>query len=138
VTAYATLADLYAYGMPLVAMGSVSVPTQQKILDGRNDYADDKMRARYRLPLGTPYPESLKQNVCMLAAWDVLMVRGYNPGTGADTNIAARGELAMKWFDDVERQRAHPNVVEAVASPGYPAPLVISKPQQGWYPGTET
>lgn len=131
-TAYATLTDLYAYGLPLVAMGSVSVGTQQKILDGRNDFADDKLRARYRLPLQTPYPASLIQNICVLAAWDVLVSRGYNPGAGADPNIATRGELALKWFDDVERQRAHPNVVEATASPGYPAPHIISKPIQGW------
>jgi phage gp36-like protein len=136
--AYAVLADLYNYGIPLVALGAVPVGTQQKILDGRNDYADDKMRARYKLPLLTPYPVSLVQNICMLAAWDLLMIRGYNPAAGADINIANRGELAMKWFDDVERQRAHPNVIEATGGgdPALPAPYVISKPQQGWFPGT--
>ncbi len=135
--AYAVLADLYVFGLPLVAMGSVSTATQQRVLDGRNDYADDKLRARYRLPLIEPYPESLKQNICMLAAWDLLMIRGYNPSAAADVNIATRGEMAMKWFDDVERQRAHPNVVESTSpTPGYAAPMVISKPLQGWYPGT--
>ncbi len=134
--AYAVLADLYAYGLPLVAMGAVSTATQQLILDARNDFADDKLRARYKLPLGTPYPVSLKQNICMLAAWDVLMARGYNPNSGADVNIATRGEMALKWFDDVERQRCHPNLVEAGSSPGYEAPLVISKTLQGWYPGS--
>lgn len=137
--AYATLTDLYALGLPLVAMGSVPVATQQRCLDARNDYADDKFRARYKLPLLAPYPDSLKQNVCMLAAWDILMIRGYNPSAAADVNIATRGEMALKWFDDVERQRAHPNVIEAAspATPGYAAPLVISKALQGWYPGTE-
>ncbi len=137
--AYATLADLYAFGLPLVAMGSVLVTTQQRVLDARNDYADDKFRARYRLPLLEPYPESLKLNVCMLAAWDLLMIRGYNPSAAADVNIAARGEMALKWFDDVERQRAHPDVRESsgVDTPSYAAPLVISKALQGWYPGTE-
>jgi phage gp36-like protein len=131
---YASLSDLYAYGMPLVVMGSVSAATQQKLLDGRNDFADDKMRARYRLPLLTPYPVSLIQNICMLAAWDVMMVRGYNPGAGADINIEARGNMALKWFDDVERQRCHPDVRESTGPdmPGYAAPAVISSPRQGW------
>src|SRR3954471_19101593 len=114
--AYATLADVYAFGLPLVAMGSVSTATQQRILDERNEYADDKMRARYKLPLQTPYPVSLVQNICMIVAWDILMVRGYNPGAAADVNIATRGEMAINWFNDVERQRAHPNVVEAAGS----------------------
>lgn len=133
VTAYAVLTDLYAYGLPLVAMGTVSTATQQKLLDARNDYADDKMRARYKLPLLAPIPESLKQNICQLAAWDVLVIRGYNPQSGADVNIRDRADMSLKWFDDVERQRCHPNVVESgTESPGYAAPLIISKPQQGW------
>lgn len=133
-TAYATLADLYAYGIPLVACGSVSTAAQQKILDGRNDYADDKLRARYKLPLQAPYPVSLVQNICMLAAWDVWMARGGSPTAGVDAQYQTRGEMALKWFDDVERQRAHPNVVEDAGSsdPGYPAPLLVSKPLQGW------
>lgn len=136
--AYAVLADLYAYGLPLVACGSVSTATQQRILDGRNEYADTKMRARYKLPLQTPYPQSLIQNICMLAAWDVWMARGGNPVAGTDTQYETRGRLALAWFDDVERQRAHPDVIEATGgdTPAYPAPQVISKPLQGWYPGT--
>lgn len=135
--AYAVLADLYAYGLPLVACGSVSTATQQKILDGRNEYADGKMRARYKLPLRQPYPVDLVQNVCMLAAWDVWMARGGNPAAGTDLQYQTRGEMALKWFDDVERQRCHPNVLEANGdAPNYPAPQVLSKPLQGWYPGS--
>ncbi len=132
--AYAVLADLYAFGLPLVAMGSVSTAVQQRCLDGRNEYADDKMRARYKLPLQTPYPDSLKQAICQLSAWDVLVIRGYNPQSGADVSIRERADLALKWFDDVERQRAHPNVIEATGSddPGYAAPLIISAHRQGW------
>lgn len=139
-TPYAVLANLYVYGMPAVAMGAVLVSTQQSILDGRNDYADDKMRARYALPLRTPYPVSLIQNICMLAAYDCMMVRGFNPAAGADVAIKERAEMALKWFDDVERQRAHPNVVEAAggAGPGIPSPSIISKPLQGWYPGSSS
>lgn len=132
-TAYAVLADLYAYGMPLVAMGSVSVPTQQMILDARNSYADSKFRARYKLPF-VSFDVSVTQHVCMLAAYDCMLARGYNPGAGADVNIATRAEMAFKWFDDVERQRAHPNVVELTGAdvPAYGAPLVLSSPLQGW------
>lgn len=136
--AYATLTDLYALGMPLVAMGSVSVATQQKILDARNDYADTKMRARYKLPLLAPYPPDLVQNICLLAAWDIWLVRGGNPAAGTDGQYETRGQMALKWFDDVERQRAHPAVIETTGAdtPAYAAPLVISKPMQGWFPGT--
>ncbi len=134
--AYATLPNLYSLGMLAVAMGRISEAAQQACLDARNEYADDKMRARYRLPLQAPYPMSLVMNICHLAAWDILQLRGYNPNVEGDKAVAIRGELALKWFDDVERQRAHPAVVEAIGSgdPGYPAPQVLSKPLQGWGP----
>lgn len=132
-TPYAVLTDLYAYGLPLVAMGNVGTDVQQKCLDARNEFADDKMRARYKLPLLAPYPESLKQSICQLAAWDVLVIRGYNPGAGADVNIRDRADMALKWFDDVERQRCHPSVVESGdADPGYAAPAIVSRTRQGW------
>ncbi len=133
-TPYATLTDLYAYGMPAVAMGSVLVTTQQTILDARNDFADDKMRARYLLPLQQPYPVSLKMHICVLAAWDILNVRGTRPTNGAPEPLEERAKESAKWFDDVERQRAHPAVIEAAggAGPGIPAPHLISKPLQGW------
>ncbi len=132
-TAYAVLTDLYALGLPLVAMGSVSTAVQQRCLDSRNEFADDKLRARYRLPLDVPYPLSLVQAICHLAAWDVLVIRGYNPQSGADVVIVDRANAALKWFDDVERQRAHPAVVEAGgADPSYDAPLIVSTTRQGW------
>ncbi len=134
---YAVLTDLYALGMPLVAMGSVSTATQQRCLDGRNNYADTKMRARYLLPLLPPYPDDLIQNICMLTAWDIWLIRGGNPTAGTDGQYQVRGQMALDWFNDVERQRAHPAVIESTGSdPGYAAPLVISKALQGWYPGT--
>lgn len=130
---YATLTDLYVV-MPLAIMGSVGVPQQQAFLDRRNDFADDKLRARYKLPLMTPYPPSLTHNVCLLAAWDCMRARGFNPAAGGDPIIQTQAEMALKWFDDVERQRAHPNVIEAGGgdAPYYLAPEVRSKPQQGW------
>lgn len=132
-TDYADLADFYVYGLTLVQCGPVSVGVVQSCIDARNEYADTKMRARYKLPLLAPFPADLKMHVCHLAAWDVWLIRGANPGAGADVNIPTRGELALRWFDDVERQRAHPNVVESGSEdPGYAAPRIISKPKQGW------
>lgn len=137
-TAFAVLADVYALGAPLVAMGQVPIATQQRCLEARCEYADSKLRARFRYPLGSPYPADVIQAVCVLTAWDIINVRGYNPAAGADVNLAQRAELATKFLDDVERQRAHPNVIEASGGtePGYAAPEVLSKPMQGWYPGT--
>jgi len=129
---YAVLSDLEMV-VPAAAISGISTTIRQRLLDARNQFADDKMRARYRLPLGTPYPESLTLNVAILTVFDCMNVRGYNPVAGQDANFALRAEMALKWFDDVERQRAHPNVIEAGGGDAqYPAPKVISRPRQGW------
>ncbi len=135
-TAYALLADL-AMVLPAAAIASVPSATQQALLDARNAYADDKMRARYRLPLAS-WPVSITRAICEMAAFDILCFRGYNPGSAADQLVQYKFEQAMKYFDDVERQRAHPLVTEA-APPGsleFDAPLVVSNPRLGWDPNT--
>ena len=132
-TAYAALSDLYVV-MSLATMGSLSVARQQSILDARNDFADDFLRARYKLPAQAPFLASLVQNICKLAAYDCARVRGYNPAAGADVILEKDKLDALAWFDGVARQRIHPNIIEATGGtdPGYAAPLVVSRPLQGW------
>lgn len=135
-TAYATLTDLLTV-LPAASIATIPNATRQAMIDARNAYADSKMRARYRLPL-LAVDESVKRAICDLTAFDMLCFRGFNPGSAADTTIQYKYEQAIKYFDDVERQRAHPLVVEA-AAPGsleYDAPLVISDARKGWEPGT--
>lgn len=137
-TAYAVLADL-AMVLPLASYASVPVPTRQALLDARIAYADSKMRARYRLPLAS-VDASIIRAICEMTAFDMLCYRGFNPGSASDTFVQYKYEQAMKYFDDIERQRAHPIVTEAYA-PGtteYDAPLVISNAREGWDQGTAT
>lgn len=135
-TAYAVLADL-AMVLPSASYASVPTATRQALLDARNAYADDKMRARYRLPLSS-WPPSVTRAVCELAAFDILCFRGFNPGAAADQLVQFKYDQAMKYFDDVERQRTHPLVTEAApaGSLEYDAPLVVSNPRLGYDPGT--
>ena len=137
---YAALTDLY-FVMPVAMMGTVTTAQQQQALDDRSAYADAKMRARYALPLGQPYDRALIRAVCDLAAWDIICLRGYDPESGSDQNFMRRAigddgrGGAQKLLDDVERQCAHFNVIEAIAPyPAYAAPMVVSAPQQGWIP----
>lgn len=131
-TAYATLTDLHTYGLSAVACGNVTTGDQQVILDGRNAWADGKLRGRYQLPL-LAWDVDLRMMVAQLAAYDVMIRRGYNPAAGADVNVRLRYEDALKWFDGVERQNVHPNVTASpTASPHYNAPQVTTSTTRGW------
>ena len=131
-TAYATLSDLYAHGLPSAALQSVSTSDQQSALDARNAWADGKLSGRYQLPL-LAWDVDLRMAVAQLTAYDLLVRRGYNSAAGADINVRLRYQDAIKWFDDVERQNVHPNVTQS-QPPGtsYDAPTVLTSPTRGW------
>lgn len=133
---YATVTDFYTYGLRKLVLGNTITEAQiQAALDVRSSFADTKFRARYKLPFQAPIDVTIVQSVCILTAYDLLVMRGFNPDNPADANIELRAKAALKWLDDVERQAAHPNVIEATSpSPALAAPLILSDNPQGWIP----
>jgi phage gp36-like protein len=129
---YATVDDLYRYGLQPIAVQNVPMANLTAELEAASRYADSKMRARYSLPL-LAWDSSVTMHVCRIAAYNILVTRGYNPEAGADVAITQRYEQSLEWFDGVERQRTHPNVTET-ANPQYATdlPQVISGTSRGW------
>lgn len=124
---YAVLADLYTYGVVSTAFGQLTDPQKQAALDGASAYADSKMRGRYSLPLQTPYDPQIVRAVVHLAACDLLELRGFDPENPGDQAAYNRKLLAIRFFDDVQRQAAHPNVIESKSpSPAIANPTVLS------------
>src|SRR5262252_7544622 len=140
---YATLSDLSTYGVVSTAFGQLTNPQLQAALDAASAYADSKMRGRYALPLQTPIDIAIVRAVVHIAACDLLELRGFDPSNPGDQAAYNRKLLAIKYFDDVQRQAAHPAVVEALSpSPAIPNPLVLSSSTStvggfgGFAPGT--
>ncbi len=133
-TAYATLTDLYQYGLPQNSFGSISTSQQQAALDSRNAWADGYLRGRYQLPL-LGWDIDLRMHVAQITAWDLLNLRGYAARAGADVEVETRAMKAIEWFEGVERGRVHPNVTPSAApTPGtaYAQPQAITKQMRGW------
>jgi hypothetical protein len=139
---YATIQDAIDFGLNAGALGLNVTPAQlQRALDVRSAYADGKMRARYgyeNVPLPPPYDPAIVQAVVHLATYDLLVLRGFDPSNGSDAAAFERFKAAIKYFDDIERQTAHPNVSVAQSSSAASAPiaqpLIQSIPQMGWIP----
>lgn len=130
---YVLTSEIATYGGNTDAIASISDPDQQAALDAASDTADSYMRGRYRLPLVSFDDAALKRAVVSIAFYDMLSTRGFNPQTGADSNIAMRNMDAIAWLVRVQKQEAHPNVVPAAdQSPGYDAPRVLTTPKRGW------
>ena len=133
-TAYATLADLYAYGFPSATFGSLSSTVQQQAIDEACTMVDGYLRGRYQLPL-LAWDTDLKRVVAVIAAKNLLDIRGHNPNTGSDQVISERYGWAIDWLKGVQRGSVHPNVTPYAAEPGtkYAQPQAISaRLPRGW------
>jgi phage gp36-like protein len=123
-------------------LGSVTAGQQQDALDSAAGTIDSKLRGRYALPLQPPIPVEITEACCRIAAWRLMSIRGFNPMNPGDAVIRDSYIDTMRWLDQVQRQAAHPNVVQATTGQT-PQPVVLSSsvaylnsgaglPNRGW------
>ncbi len=140
---YASLSDLYTYGAPATAFGSLSDATKQAALDAASVKIDEHINARYALPL-VSWPSTFPDYAARIATYQLLSVRGFNPASGADVNVRDRYLDAMRELVMIQKQQLHPNVTPAAnQSPTYDQPVLLSNsvenlasggaaPNRGW------
>jgi phage gp36-like protein len=125
-SAYATLNDLYAYGAPQTAFGSLSDATKNAALADASDEVDERFGGRYALPLIT-WSISITRYTAVIAAYNLLVVRGYNPAAGADPAFETRYNRTLRDLELVQKQQLHPVVTpQTTQNTIYAQPTVIS------------
>jgi phage gp36-like protein len=131
VSQYATLAELYVYGAPSVAFGTITLDALTVALQSASTMADSFIRSRYALPL-TAWGTDLKMSVCKIATYEVMSVRGYNPAAGSDVNYLNRHLEAMAWLKGVSRGEIHLDVTPALSTASQGSGVVVSNSRRGW------
>ncbi len=111
---YATTTDLTRLGLPSTALTNVSTTTQEESLDAMSAIADGYLSSRYELPLSA-WGDDLRACVCRLAAYDLMVTRGFAPQSGnSDENLLLRHDHAMRWLRDVASGAVSPaGIVDA-------------------------
>lgn len=99
-TRYATTTDLTRLGLPSTALSGVAAEAQEDALDAASSLADGYLSSRFGLPLSA-WGDDLRGCVCKLAAYDLMVTRGYSPEAGRDDQLRLRHEDAMRWLRDV-------------------------------------
>lgn len=124
---YATVADLFRHGMPPTARGNMTDAQLNAALVSASTTADSYLRGRYAYPL-VAWGDDLRKYVCWVASYELLTgPRGMAPGAGADSNIGERNNLAIEWFQGVQRKAIHPDITPSDnQSPTYDQPFVVS------------
>lgn len=88
---YASSAQFAIYGLPPAALDGFTGSVDDHLAaasEAFNSYA----RGRYKVPLTLPAPLEVVIAVCVLAAYSIVNVRGYDPREGADNNLRTRYE----------------------------------------------
>jgi phage gp36-like protein len=109
-TQYATTTDLGNLGLIGGVLAGVSSGIQNAALLAASGIADASLQSRYILPL-TQWGQDLVRAVCIIAAYDILTSKGYNPAAGADENIRQRYLDALAWLKSVSDGDDSPSYV---------------------------
>lgn len=145
--AYAAQSDLTNYALPAQAQGQITPQQMSTALQDASDELDTYFRGRYGdgpSPLLLTWDTQVTKAVCCIAAYNLMVVRGYDPDSGADPTFKNRRDEAIAWCRDVQRQQAHPLVtVSGTPLAGSVQPNLISSsvinlatgcraPNRGW------
>jgi phage gp36-like protein len=136
---YANIADLQspALGLPPRALSGVTNADIQAALVEASAFADQLLSLRYELPL-TAWTNDLKRAVCHIAAYDLMVGRGFNPQAGSsDEHLRLRYEDAVRMLKMVSQGNANLiGVVDSSSPPDSDAaagtPEVASLPSRRW------
>jgi phage gp36-like protein len=116
VSSYATLVDLNNYGLPETAFGDLTDVQIQAALDEASDDMDAYLVPRYGAPL-TAWPTSITRAACVIATWNLLSLRGFNPNSGSDTSVRMRYDDTIVWLTRIQKQMLSPAGIVTTPSP---------------------
>jgi phage gp36-like protein len=142
ITQYAQIADLAVAGINAAALSGFSTPQQNEALVNASRLLDGYLRNKFKLPL-VQVGQDVVRATCIIAAYDLMFGRGFNPSAGADPNIEKRykGIIGdpphqLGWADLVSNGKITPDVTDSspAAAEGRPAsrPRVITSSQRGF------
>lgn len=136
-TRYATTTNLVHLGIRAEALSGVATAVQEEALDAASAVADGYLRARgYVLPI-TAWSADLTRAVAILAAFDLLVTRGFDPQAGADDVLLRRVEMATTWLRDVAAGHVTPDLTDSTPSTDEASgqTFCVTNPRRDWTRG---
>lgn len=133
-TALITDAELLASGVALNALAAVPSTSRDSARSAASSFVLSHFRKRFALPL-VSWSDDVKRAAAHIAAFDLLVLRGFSPQAGNDIAIRARYDDAVQWCRDVAKGIAEPEaIVDATPSAEECAPLVSTTGDEPQWP----
>ena len=109
---YAQLTDIGNYLPPRGNSGIITPAAQTYALISASAFVNGYLVDQFVLPLVPPYPQDLIRCVCIIATWDLLSLRGFDPTAGPDPVFEARYRHQVAWLEAVQAGRVTPNAIQ--------------------------
>ncbi len=129
---YALSADFTKYGLPAAALTGYAGDINDLLTEG-SAKVDTYLRGRYKTPLASPFPKEIVKAVCVLAAWDLLTIRGFDMNSEADSAVRERyNDLCGRpmqpgWLERISQGRINLDITaDTTPGTGEGAPIVTS------------
>lgn len=117
-TQYATLADLESVGLPPLALQGRSDEQKTQALIDASAMVDSYLSTRFTLPL-TTFGRDIVRATLAIVAYDLLYVRGFQPGANDSDATKTRYDDAVKWLRDVAGGKATPAFADTTDREGF-------------------
>jgi len=129
VAAYCTRDDLTAVGVNANALRDVPGASVTSAIAMASDLIDSYLRVQFALPLASAGAE-LKRAAAIIAAYDLMSARGYNPNEPEDSPLRKRYEDVIAWLEKVAAGAPLPGTWGASS-----VPTAMSWRCAGWWLG---
>lgn len=130
---YASSSQFAIYGLPPAALDGFTGSVDDHLTAASAQF-DSYARGRYAVPLTLPAPLEVVIAVCVLAAYSIVNVRGYDPRDGADNNLRTRYEDLtgrqgqMGWLQQLAGGKVNLDIAaDATITKHEGAPIVSSR-----------
>ena len=142
ITQYAQPSDLAVAGIAAAAIANFTTPQINAALVNASRLLDGYFRSKFTLPL-VQVGQDVVRATCIIAAYDLMVSRGYNPSAGGDPIIEKRYKEiigtpphAMGWADLVANGKITPDVTDSSSNAQEGTPTArarcVSSSQRGW------
>lgn len=128
---FADRADLARFGLRAEVLGAIDAGDQDGALAAASSIARDYLSKVKDLPLvAGQWPVSLRIRVCWIAAYLLLVPKGFNPD-GPDQLLVKNYDRALAWLEDVAAGRVlladpvDPPTPVTIAGPAVSAPPAV-------------
>lgn len=131
-TVYATQQDLTDMGANERQLSGIAPEARDSALAGASAQIDSYLSRVFNLPL-LSYGKELSRACAVMAAWDLLSVRGFNAGTDQGQLLKDRYDDVLRWLEKISEGKVKPGWPATVSQTGFnpTKPAFVLAPSQG-------